>query len=56
MEEAATLECPRCRELEKFIADLQARLEKLERESKRQAAPFRKPKKVDPKRPGRKPG
>lgn len=56
MEEAATPECPRCRELEKIIADLQARLEKLERESKRQAAPFRKPKKLNPKRPGRKSG
>jgi len=56
MEDAATPECPRCRELEKIIADLQARLEKLERESKRQAAPFRKPKKLDSKRSGRKPG
>lgn len=56
-------ECPRCKELEKIIEDLrrqiavlEARCAKLERENKRQAAPFRKPKKKNPKKPGRKPG
>jgi transposase len=38
------------------IAALQARLEKVEREGKRQAAPFRKKRKADPKKPGRKSG
>ncbi len=41
---------------QKQINQLTERLEKLERESKRQAAPFRKPKKLNPKKPGRKPG
>jgi transposase len=38
------------------IAALNARLEKVEREGKRQAAPFRKKRKADPKKPGRKSG
>ena len=55
--------CDRCEELLAIIAALQmqvkeltARLEKVEREGKRQAAPFRKKRKADPKKPGRKSG
>lgn len=48
--------CRRCRELEAQIAKLTERIEQLERESKRQAAPFRKKNKKAPKKPGRKPG
>ena len=58
-------ECPRCRELEQKIAQLEARLRDLEqkleaalRSGKRQAAPFRKVggPKLQPKPPGRKSG
>ena len=38
------------------IEKLTKRLEKVEREGKRQAAPFRKERKADPKKPGRKSG
>ena len=55
--------CLGCQALIKIIEQLQAqikimqdRIDKLERESKRQAAPFRKPTKTNPKKPGRKPG
>jgi transposase len=56
--------CPRCRELEREVAELRERLQRLERAldearraGKRQAAPFRKPKRSEaPKKPGRKPG
>ncbi len=56
--------CPRCDRLEREVADLRARLERLSaqldeqrRAGKRQAAPFAKgPPKVGPKKPGRKPG
>lgn len=55
--------CPGCQALlkiikqqQKQIAELTARLEKVERENKRQAAPFRKPQKPNPKKPGRKSG
>jgi transposase len=63
-------DCPRCRELtqlvqqyERRIAELEARVQKLTerleqslRSGKRQAAPFSKGKKSDPRPPGRKPG
>ena len=58
-------ECPRCRELEQKIAQLEARLRDLEqkleaalRSGRRQAAPFRKVggPKLQPKPPGRKSG
>ncbi len=42
--------------LVKQVELLTARLEKVEREGKRQAAPFRKKRKPDPKKPGRKSG
>lgn len=42
--------------LVKQVEILTARLEKVEREGKRQAAPFRKKRKADPKKPGRKSG
>ena len=55
--------CDRCEELLAIIAALQmqvkeltARLEKVEREGKRQGAPFRKKRKADPKKPGRNSG
>ena len=56
--------CPRCRELEARLAALEERvriltaaLEEAQRAEKRQAAPFRKPKRAGtPKKPGRKPG
>ena len=59
--------CPQCKALlelieqlhtvyGKQIAELTARVEKVEREGKRQAAPFRKKRKADPKKPGRKSG
>lgn len=55
--------CSKCHQLlkaivqqQKVIEQLTARVEKLERESKRQAAPFRKPRKLTRKKPGRKPG
>lgn len=62
-----TTDCPQCKPLiEKLLAiiahqqaqinALQARLDKVEREGKRQAAPFRKKRKADPKKPGRKSG
>lgn len=56
-------DCPGCQALLKIIAEMQktidrleARLEKVEREQKRQAAPFRKPPKTKRKKPGRKKG
>jgi len=57
-------ECPGCRDAQKRLAELEARvaeltrkLEEATRAGKRQAAPFRKgPPKPDPKKPGRKPG
>lgn len=48
--------CPGCQELLKKIQLLEERIEKLEREGKRQAAPFRKKLKQQRKKPGRKPG
>ncbi len=56
--------CPRCAELERRIAELEAQVQRLtqlleqaSRKAKRQAAPFSKGSpKPDPKRPGRKPG
>lgn len=62
-----TTGCPDCKplleqqqavieQLQAQIRALQARLEKVEREGKRQAAPFRKKRKSDPKKPGRKSG
>ena len=63
---ARTKECPSCKELRaenqrlrERIAQLERRLEELERVSHRQAAPFRMPpekRKSKRKRPGRKPG
>jgi transposase len=54
-------ECPTCKILLKIVEQQQAqiklleqRLEKVEREGKRQAAPFRKNPKTNPKKPGRK--
>lgn len=66
-EPAADPNCPQCKALlelieqlhavyGKQIAELTARIEKVEREGKRQAAPFRKKLKADPKKPGRKSG
>ena len=56
-------DCPQCKQLLKIIEQLQEqikrleqRLEKVEREGKRQAAPFRKNRKPLPKKPGRKKG
>ena len=56
-------DCPQCKELQKLVELLQAqvkqlteRLEKVEREGKRQAAPFRKKRKLSPNKPGRKKG
>src|SRR5687768_8530257 len=57
-------ECEGCRRLEARVAELEALVKRLqelleakEREGKRQAAPFRKPKAQDPpKKPGRKAG
>ena len=62
-----TTDCPNCKPLleqQQAIIDmlvkqvemLTARLEKVEREGKRQAAPFRKKRKADPKKPGRNSG
>lgn len=62
-----TTDCPQCKPLieqllsiiaqqQAQINALQARLDKVEREGKRQAAPFRKKPKADPKKPGRKSG
>ena len=62
-----TTDCPECKPLlqqQQAIIDrlvkqvelLTARLEKVEREGKRQAAPFRKKRTADPKKPGRKSG
>lgn len=62
-----TTDCPDCKPLfeqqqaiidmlVKQVEKLTARLEKVEREGKRQAAPFRKNTKADPKKPGRKNG
>src|SRR5260221_7260264 len=52
--------CPGCAARDRRIAELEARIARLEalaRAGKRQAAPFSKgPPKADPKRPGRKPG
>jgi transposase len=56
--------CPRCRELEARVRALEEQvrllttaLEEAQRAGKRQAAPFRKPKRATPpKQPGRKPG
>jgi len=42
--------------LEQRVSDLEAKLEKAQRSGKRQAAPFRKAPKKNPKRPGRKSG
>lgn len=55
-EPQTTADCPRCRALEAQIAKLAAELEEVRRAGKRQAAPFRKPKKPKPRKPGRKPG
>jgi len=66
-EPVANPNCPQCKALlelieqlhavyGKQIAELTARIEKVEREGKRQAAPFRKKRKADPKKPGRKSG
>ncbi|MHC4880804.1 MAG: IS66 family transposase [Planctomycetota bacterium] len=56
-------ECPGCKQLaeklkmlEQQVAALQKALEESRRAGKRQAAPFRKPKVAEPKKPGRKPG
>lgn len=57
-------DCPGCRRLQAEVTALRTELDRLrqlveakEREGKRQAAPFRKPKKADPpKKPGRKAG
>ena len=56
-------DCPTCKLLLKIIQQqqeqinrLEQRLEKVEREGKRQAAPFRKKRKVNPQKPGRKRG
>jgi transposase len=55
--EQANPECPGCRELRKEIAELRRVIEELRRAGKRQAGPFSKgPPKLQPKRPGRKPG
>lgn len=62
-----TTDCPQCKplieqqqaiidQLVKQVEQLSARIEKLEREGKRQAAPFRKKRKSAPKKPGRKKG
>lgn len=62
-----TTECPGCKpllDLQQAIIDalveqakkLTERLEKVEREGKRQAAPFRRKRQSDPKKPGRKSG
>src|SRR6056297_3460371 len=65
-----TTDCPGCKQQQRIIEQQQAvidalvkqvenltkRLEKVEREGKRQAAPFRKGRKADPKKPGRKSG
>lgn len=62
-----TTDCPNCKPLleqqqaiidalVKQVEALTARLEKVEREGKRQAAPFRKKLKPNPKKPGRKAG
>jgi transposase len=60
---AINTECPTCVTLLKIVKQqqtqiklLEQRLEKVEREGKRQAAPFRKKRKADPKKPGRKSG
>jgi transposase len=56
-------DCPTCKTLLEIVEQqqtqinlLEKRLEKVEREGKRQAAPFRKKRKPDPKKPGRKGG
>lgn len=56
-------DCPTCKVLLKIIEQqqqqiklLEQRIEKVEREGKRQAAPFRKKRIADPKKPGRKSG
>lgn len=56
-------DCPTCKVLLKIIRRQQEqinrlteRLEKVEREGKRQAAPFRKKRQADPQKPGRKSG
>ena len=56
-------DCPQCKQLLAIIEQLQAqikalqdRLEKVEREGKRQAAPFRKKRKASADKPGRKSG
>lgn len=56
-------DCPTCKVLLKIIEQLQQQIElleqrikKVEREGKRQAAPFRKKRKADPQKPGRKSG
>ncbi|KAA5534199.1 IS66 family transposase [Roseiconus nitratireducens] len=65
-----TTDCPGCKQQQAIIEQQQAtidalveqvekltkRLEKVEREGKRQAAPFRKGRKADPNKPGRKSG
>lgn len=65
-----TERCPNCERLERRVAELEAQivrmaaqiekltaaLEESQRSGKRQAAPFRKPKKAKPKKPGRKSG
>jgi len=62
--EPEAVRCPNCERLEREVVELKQRVGKLEalldaarRSGKRQAAPFRKPKKqADPQKPGRKPG
>jgi transposase len=49
-------DCPQCKLLLEQIKRLEQRLEAVERESKRQAGPFRKKRKPLPKKPGRKKG
>ena len=56
-------DCPSCRQLLKIVQQqqeqikrLEERIAKIEREGKRQAAPFRKKQKQTPKKPGRKKG
>jgi hypothetical protein len=49
-------DCPQCKLLLEQIKRLEQRLEAVEREGQRQAAPFRKKRKPLPKKPGRKKG
>lgn len=63
MDDGIEQECENCERFEKEIAELKAQVKKLtelveksQRSGKRQAAPFRKTKKRNPKKLGRKPG